>query len=90
MYPNEGESSLKIGMRVCNETETYNLYNNYALNKGFSIRKHETRYKFGTKILRERSYVCFREGFRDVAKVSDDRAWVLTQERNVRHVSHLR
>ena len=34
---------IKLGMQVSSEEEAYNLYNKYALNKGFSIRKRVTR-----------------------------------------------
>ena len=33
---------IKLGMQVSSEEETYNIYNEYALNKGFSIRKGVT------------------------------------------------
>ena len=34
---------IKPGMQVSSEEEAYNLYNEYALNKGFSIQKWVTR-----------------------------------------------
>ena len=33
---------IKLGLQVSSKEEAYNLYNKYALNKGFSIRKGVT------------------------------------------------
>ena len=43
---------IKLGMLVSSEEEAYNLYNEYALNKGFGIRKGVTRKTDG--VLRQR------------------------------------
>ncbi|KAL3828181.1 hypothetical protein ACJIZ3_016983 [Penstemon smallii] len=63
VHRNESEC-LKLGMIVYSENEAYELYNRYALEKGFSIRKHQKRYVHGTNQLRERSFVCSKQGFR--------------------------
>ena len=38
---------IKFGMQVSSKEEAYNLYNEYALNKGFSIRKGGTQNTYG-------------------------------------------
>ena len=46
------------------EDEAYNLYNNYALRIGFSIRKGKPRYFNGTKNIRQHEFLCFKKGFK--------------------------
>ena len=46
------------------EDEVYNLYNNYALRTGFSIQKGRPRYFNGTKNIRQREFLCSKEGFK--------------------------
>ncbi|CAK9149493.1 unnamed protein product, partial [Ilex paraguariensis] len=36
---NNDDCELKVGMLAFSEDETFNMYNKYAYNKGFSIRK---------------------------------------------------
>ncbi|XP_040363288.1 protein FAR1-RELATED SEQUENCE 5-like isoform X2 [Rosa chinensis] len=56
------DGELKPGMQVYSDDEAYNLYNNYALRKGFSIRKgHIRRDASGNVRLRE--FTCAKEGF---------------------------
>nr|XP_023917131.1 protein FAR1-RELATED SEQUENCE 5-like [Quercus suber] len=50
-----------LGMVVHSEEEAYKLYNDYAIRIGFSVRKEKLRYtKNG---VRQRDYVCSKEGF---------------------------
>ncbi|KAK9948534.1 hypothetical protein M0R45_004105 [Rubus argutus] len=53
---------LKLGMEVSSEAEAYELCNNYAFNKGFSIRKGHLR-KDAQSNPRQREFVCSKEGF---------------------------
>ncbi|XP_028092442.1 protein FAR1-RELATED SEQUENCE 5-like [Camellia sinensis] len=53
---------------VYSEDEAYALYNNYALRMGFSIRKGKPRYYSGSKNIRQREFLCCKEGF----KVDED------------------
>ncbi|CAN6242184.1 unnamed protein product [Urochloa humidicola] len=46
------------------EEDFYDFYNQYALDKGFSIRKDDARYKRGTKEVICRRFVCHGEGYR--------------------------
>ncbi|XP_061999955.1 protein FAR1-RELATED SEQUENCE 5-like [Rosa rugosa] len=58
-----GESDeLRVGMEVSNETEAYELYNTYAFEKGFSIRKGTVR-RDAQNNVRQRDYFCSKEGF---------------------------
>ena len=43
------------------EDEGYELYNEYAKVKGFSIRKEEVKYLPGTRTRFRRLYTCFKE-----------------------------
>ena len=49
---------------VHNADEAYALYNNYALRMGFSIRKGKPRYCNGTKNIKQREFLCSKEGFK--------------------------
>ncbi|KAL7194693.1 hypothetical protein ACSBR1_035014 [Camellia fascicularis] len=53
---------------VCAKEEAYALYNIYALRMGFSIRKGKPRYYSGSKNIKQREFVCSKEGF----KVDED------------------
>ena len=50
-----------FGIVVHNEEEAYKLYDDYAIQIGFSVRKEKLKYaKNGVK---QREYVCSKEGF---------------------------
>ena len=59
-----------LGIVVCSEEGAYKLYNDYAIQIGFSVRKEKLRYaKNG---VRQREYVCSKEGFpRDGDRLDD-------------------
>ncbi|XP_052295781.1 protein FAR1-RELATED SEQUENCE 5-like [Citrus sinensis] len=57
---NDGE--LKVGMEVKSDAEAYNLCNNYAFRKGFSLRKGHVR-RDASGNIRQRDFVCSKEGF---------------------------
>ncbi|KAL4609988.1 hypothetical protein ACB092_08G020100 [Castanea dentata] len=50
-------------MQVRSEEEAYNLYNQYALKRGFSIRKAVKREYTG--VIRQREFVCSKQGFKE-------------------------
>ena len=52
---------IKIGMQVRFEEEAYNLYNEYALKMGFSIRKAVKREYNG--VIKKREFVCSKQRF---------------------------
>ncbi|KAK4757881.1 hypothetical protein SAY87_019182 [Trapa incisa] len=54
-----------LGKVVHSEEEAYTLYNEYAYEKGFSIRKAKSRYYEGTRLIRQKEYVCSKEGFKE-------------------------
>ena len=54
---------IKIGMQVSSEVEAYNMYNEYALKKGFSICKAARRTVIG--VVRQREFVYFKQGFKE-------------------------
>ena len=54
---------IKIGMQVRSEEEAYNLYNEYALKRGFSIRKVITQEYNG--VIRQREFVCSKQGYKE-------------------------
>ena len=54
---------IKIEMQVKSEKEAYNLYNEYALKRGFSIRKVVKREYNG--VIRQREFVCSKQGFKE-------------------------
>ena len=57
------------------EVEAYNLYNNYALQIGFSIRKGKPRYFNGTKNVRQREFLCSKEGFKVDEDPCEEKNW---------------
>ena len=57
------------------EKEAYNMYNEYAYHKGFSIRRDEKTYKKGTPQLIRHSFVCSREGFREFSDPSQEKKY---------------
>ncbi|XP_065871093.1 protein FAR1-RELATED SEQUENCE 5-like [Euphorbia lathyris] len=52
-----------IGFVVHGEAEAFNLYNNYAIRTGFSVRKSKKRYDIN-KNIRQREYRCSKAGYR--------------------------
>ena len=52
-------NELKIGMKVNSKEENCDLYNDYAIQKGFSIRKAQIRRGKGD-VIRQRNYVCWK------------------------------
>ena len=59
---------IKIGMQVSSEEEAYNMYNEYALKKGFSIQKAARQTVNG--IVRQRK-LCSKQGFKEFEDPSD-------------------
>ena len=57
------------------EDEAYNLYNNYALQIGFSIRKGKPRYFNGTKNVRQREFLCSKGGFKIDENPCEEKNW---------------
>ena len=57
------------------EDEAYNLYNNYALWTGFSIRKGKPRYFNGTKNIRQHEFLCSNEGFKINEDCCEEKNW---------------
>ena len=55
--------------------EVYNLYNNYALRKCFSIQKGKPRYFNGTKSIRQREFLCSKEGFKIDEDPCEEKNW---------------
>ncbi|KAK2655107.1 hypothetical protein Ddye_008159 [Dipteronia dyeriana] len=58
----EYDGELRVGMEVHSDAEAYDLYNNYALKKGFSVRKHVIR-RDSSNNIRQRKYVCSKQRF---------------------------
>ncbi|KAK3223887.1 hypothetical protein Dsin_010912 [Dipteronia sinensis] len=58
----EDDGELRVGMKVHSDAEAYDLYNNYALKKGFSVRKHVIR-RDSSNNIRQQEYVCSKQGF---------------------------
>ena len=58
----EDDEELKVGTQVHSDEEAYNLYNTYALRKGFSVRKSHIRRDTSNNI-RLREFVCSKVGF---------------------------
>jgi zinc finger SWIM domain-containing protein 3 len=54
------------GQTFLTEEDCYDFYNEYALSKGFGIRKDRVRYKTGTKEVIWRRYMCSCEGYRSL------------------------
>ena len=50
-----------LGMVVHSEEEAYKLYNDYAIRIGFSVQKEKLKYEKNG--VRQREYVCSKEGF---------------------------
>ena len=57
------------------ENEAYNLYNNYALQIGFSISKGKPRYFNGTKNIKQREFLCSKEGFKIDEDSCEEKNW---------------
>ena len=55
--------------------EVYNLYNNYALRKCFSIQKGKPRYFNGTKNIRQHEFLCSKEGFKIDEDPCEEKNW---------------
>jgi hypothetical protein len=64
---------------VNSEDEAYALYNDYALRTGFSIRKGKPRYFSGSKNIRQREFLCSKEGFKLDEDPHDEKKWRLEQ-----------
>ncbi|KAG5548919.1 hypothetical protein RHGRI_014325 [Rhododendron griersonianum] len=64
---------LKIGMKVNSDKEAYDMYNGYAFDMGFSIRRDDLSYKRGTKEVIRRTFVCSKEGFREFSDHSEEK-----------------
>ena len=59
-----------LGMVVHSKDEAYKLYNDYAIRIGFSVQKQKLRY--AKNVVRQRDYVCSKEGFpRDSDNLDD-------------------
>ncbi|KAH1107196.1 hypothetical protein J1N35_010964 [Gossypium stocksii] len=64
---------IKVGLKVHSEEEAYNLYNQFALSKGFSIRKGNKRRSM-TEPIRQREFLCSKSGYHeheDIGKVKN-------------------
>ena len=57
------------------EDEAYNLYNNYALRIGFSIRKGKPRYFNGTKNIRQHEFLYSKESFKIDEDPCEEKNW---------------
>ena len=57
------------------EDEAYNLYNNYALRIGFSIRKGKPRYFNGTKNIRQHEFLYSKESFKIDEDPYEEKNW---------------
>lgn len=57
------------------EDEAFDMYNKYAYELGFSIRRDEKTYKRGMNELIRRSFVCSREGFREFTNPSEEKKY---------------
>jgi zinc finger SWIM domain-containing protein 3 len=60
-YCRKRDSIPKIGMKFATIDEAYEYYNKYALQVGFSVRKHNVR-KNTSKVITMRYFTCSREG----------------------------
>ncbi|XP_059648308.1 protein FAR1-RELATED SEQUENCE 5-like isoform X2 [Cornus florida] len=72
-HQNDSDLELKVGISVPSEEEAYNLYNSYAINKGFSVRKGKVRRREGTTDVRQRVFLCSCEGFSEDAHLFPDK-----------------
>ncbi|PPS15675.1 hypothetical protein GOBAR_AA04903 [Gossypium barbadense] len=61
---NSVEEIIKVGLKVHSEEEAYNLYNQFALSKGFSIRKGNKRRSM-TEPIRQREFLCSKSGYHE-------------------------
>lgn len=52
----------QVGMKFNSEQEAYDLYNAYAGEKGFSIRRSSYHYMGNTKIIKNMTFCCSRQG----------------------------
>ncbi|XP_056685413.1 protein FAR1-RELATED SEQUENCE 5-like [Spinacia oleracea] len=52
------------GSVVKDDDEAYELYNSHAFRNGFGTRKGKKEYRNGTKIVRQRFFVCAYDGFK--------------------------
>ena len=66
---------IKIGMQVRSEEEAYNLYNEYALKRGFSIWKAVKREYNG--VTRQREFVCSKQGFKEFEDPSNVKSIII-------------
>ena len=64
---------IKIRMQVRSEEEAYNLYNEYALKMGFSIRKAVKREYNG--VIKKREFVCSKQGFKEFKDTSNTKKY---------------
>ncbi|XP_075663021.1 protein FAR1-RELATED SEQUENCE 5-like [Castanea sativa] len=60
----ENSDENLLNMVVHNADEAYALYNDYALRMSFSLRKGKPRYYNGTKNIKQREFLCSKEGFK--------------------------
>lgn len=70
----EGESDgiLRIRMKVSSEKAAYDLYKQYALNKGLSIRKGRIRWTKNEPIW-QREFLCNKSGFHEFDNILEVR-----------------
>ena len=68
-----------LGMVVHSEDEAYKLYNDYAIRIGFSVQKEKIRY--AKNVVRQRDYVCSKEGFPRDSDNLDDKKFKKLQTR---------
>jgi len=54
----------KIGMKFCTEEETYQFYNVYAGDKGFSIRRSSSHNVKKSTTIKNRTFCCSRAGIK--------------------------
>ena len=84
----ENSDDNLLDMVEYTEVEAYNLYNNYALQIGFSIRKGRPRYFNGTKNIRQREFLCSKEGFKIDEDPCEEKNWKKLKTRTaVKHLS---
>jgi zinc finger SWIM domain-containing protein 3 len=66
-----------------NEEEGFQFYNNYAKEKGFSVRRSYCEWDNGYNEMTLRKFVCSREGFREENELKRDTN-VLQKEQGTR------
>lgn len=69
---NAAEDDL-LGKVVRSEEAAYRLYCQYAYKKGFSVRKAKHRYVTGSMAIRQKDYMCSKEGFKQFSTLFDAR-----------------